>query len=81
MAQYSLVGYGPESPCKEHHDHSCSMSDEDTFPETGQDSHLPKPFYRQHNKVIVLHSLLCAFNLFFYLAVWQWARKDCPFGA
>ena len=27
----------------------------------------------------MLHSL--TFNLLFYLAVWQWARRDCPFGA
>lgn len=80
MAHYTLLTEGSDRLSKQDNDHHSCASESDLFLENDLPLRPQKPFYHQCFRSIVLHSILCAFNLIFCLAIWYWARKDCPFG-
>ena len=79
MAHYTLLAKGSESPSQQYGDHDGSATDNDLFMEKNLPLQPQKPFYRQHSKLIIFHSVLFTFNLVFCIAIWHWARKNCPF--
>ena len=80
MAHYMLVAEGSESPSKQFQDDDSGASDNDSFLEKNLPLQPLKPFYHQHCRPIVLHSVLLTINLMIGLAIWHWASKQCPFG-
>lgn len=81
MAHYTLVAQGAESPSEQYHGNdSGDASDNDPFLEKNLQLLQQKPFIRRHFKSVILHSVLCIFNVLLCLGVLKWAQKDCPFG-
>ena len=82
MAQYSRLRESTDIPSRTYDDHDSgsSVCENDIFLEKSALPSSQKPFRRLNLSWIIVHTLLIASYLAFFLATWGWTRPECPYG-